>query len=163
MMTAVDILVTSVCVVTGLVVCVRGNLIVYPHADILPPSTRFSVKLTQGGPTFPSFTYISTSNHRVKDASSVKPNRSVSWTSFAFTAAPVTVDIHTARSFNQCYVRPRSYSISCHKVSSNVARFDVLPTASRCQLNSTPTRHLRLKTSPTSYSSLLTALKIMCP
>ncbi|XP_064614640.1 dextranase-like [Liolophura sinensis] len=125
MTSALDIIVKSVLVVIAVIIGSRGDLVVYPHADILTPSTKFAVTLTQRGPTFPSFTYISTSNHRMKDASSVKPNRSVSWTSFAFTSTPVTVEIYAARSFSKCYVRPRRYNIPCHRITSNVARFDV--------------------------------------
>lgn len=108
-------------------ICQRGsgNLVVYPHANGPPASSHFTIFLSQGGNKHKSFTYISTSDHRTQDASHVKPHRSVSWTSFAFTGSPVTVEVHTKSDFHNCVVRPKSYGYHCKRTGPMVAQFIV--------------------------------------
>ena len=44
----------------------------------------------------------------------------MSWTSFSFTGAPVTVEVHTPRDFNNCLVRPTSYGYACSRYGTKV-------------------------------------------
>lgn len=95
------------------VVC--SDVIVYPAPPGLAPSDKFSINVTQTGQQ-PNrlFVYISTSDHRSSPPRE-PPGRSMSWTSFAFTGAPVTVEVHAPKDFHNCLVRPSSYGYQCKR------------------------------------------------
>ncbi|XP_071107376.1 uncharacterized protein [Haliotis cracherodii] len=106
------------------VVC--SDVIVYPATPGLAPSDKFSINVTQTGQE-PNrlFVYISTSDHRSSPPRE-PPGRSMSWTSFAFTGAPVTVEVHAPKDFHNCLVRPSSYGYQCKRTNPNTASFTVL-------------------------------------
>ncbi|KAK7507341.1 hypothetical protein BaRGS_00001276, partial [Batillaria attramentaria] len=104
---------------------VASNLIVYPSANGAPKSNKFQIFVTQNGQRHESFVYMSSSQHRTHDASHVRGGRTMSWTSFAFTGAKVTVEVHTPRDFQHCIVRPKHYGINCRHAGSKIAKFDV--------------------------------------
>ncbi|XP_067671663.1 uncharacterized protein [Haliotis asinina] len=109
------------------VVC--SDVIIYPAPDGVAPSDKFSVNVTQSGqPPSRLFVYISTSDHR-SSSPLEPPGRSMSWTSFAFTGAPVTIDVHSPKDFNNCLVRPSSYGYRCERQGPNRASFTILQNA----------------------------------
>nr|KAG5690876.1 hypothetical protein BaRGS_028908 [Batillaria attramentaria] len=83
------------------------------------------VFLTRNLLTEESFVYMTSSDHRVKESTSAYPGRTVSWTSFAFDYAPVTVTVHTLRDFKTCTVLPSRYRIACSRAGANQATFGV--------------------------------------
>ncbi|XP_046554514.1 dextranase-like [Haliotis rubra] len=107
----------TVCVAHSVV----GNLQIYPQPHGLHASDKFEVYLSQGGHKQKSFTYITKSDPRTKENSSAKPHRSMSWTSFAFSGAAVTAEIHTPTDFHNCIVRPKSYNYHCRRTGSKTA------------------------------------------
>ncbi|KAK7507340.1 hypothetical protein BaRGS_00001275, partial [Batillaria attramentaria] len=94
----------SVVWVLALLPFVACNLVIYPSASGAPKSNKFQVFLTQNGNRHESHVYISTSDRRSHEASHVKPGRSMSWTSFAFSGAKVTVEVHAPQDFHNCIV-----------------------------------------------------------
>ncbi|ESO97028.1 hypothetical protein LOTGIDRAFT_231772 [Lottia gigantea] len=103
-----------------------AELIVYPVATGYIASDKFSVQIKQGSEAFQdSFVYISHSNNRVGQDYRVRPDRTLSWSSFGFTECPVLVIVVTNRDFNECLVRPKSYGITCSKTGEKAASFEM--------------------------------------
>ncbi|ESO90632.1 hypothetical protein LOTGIDRAFT_163832 [Lottia gigantea] len=102
------------------------DLIIYPVSPGVVSSDKFSVEVKQGSSAFQgSFVYISHSNNRVGQSPSVKPNRTVSWTSFGFTGDSVNVNVITVKDFKECTVRPESYGIPCTRLREKTASFEM--------------------------------------
>ncbi|KAK7474565.1 hypothetical protein BaRGS_00034210 [Batillaria attramentaria] len=105
---------------------VTSELVVYPSAHGTPISTLFQVWVSQGSVRHKSPAYITKSNDRRPDApDKVMANRTMSWTSFAFSGAPVTVEIDAPHDFQRCLVRPLSYGFSCTRSGSKRASISV--------------------------------------
>ncbi|XP_067671980.1 dextranase-like isoform X2 [Haliotis asinina] len=106
--------------------CFVGTLL--RGRDGLKASDKFSIYVSQGGTKERSFTYISTSDSRVQYSGKllkIEPGRSVSWTSFSFSGAAVTVEVHTQKDFRNCLIRPKSYGFKCRRAGNKVAMFTV--------------------------------------
>ena len=78
--------------------------------------------VTQNGHRHQSHVYMTSSQHRTRDASHVKGGRTMSWTSFAFSGQKVTVEVHAPHDFNHCIVRPKSYGFNCRRTGNKVRR-----------------------------------------
>ncbi|XP_050415137.2 dextranase [Patella vulgata] len=108
---------------------IYGNVIIYPSPQGVNPSNKFQVFVSQGNHRQASVTYIATSDIRAKQAPHVTAGRSVSWTSFAFTGGPVTVEIHAPTDFKNCIVRPKSYGYACKRMGPKKAQITVSETS----------------------------------
>ncbi|XP_071107233.1 uncharacterized protein [Haliotis cracherodii] len=104
---------------------VSSNVIVYPSPQGIHPSDKFDVSISQSGHQHQLFVYISKSDQRSKQTSRTQPGRSMSWTSFAFTGAAVTVEVHAPKDFNNCLVKPSSYGYKCRRTGIKTAAFTV--------------------------------------
>ncbi|KAK6172733.1 hypothetical protein SNE40_016335 [Patella caerulea] len=102
-------------------------LVIYPYPEGVEQSEKFQVRLQQDNqPSRNSFVYISRSNNRMGQDKSVKPNRTVSWTSFAFTGTPVKAVVLAPEDFTRCIIRPKQYGINCQKANIKTAIFTIL-------------------------------------
>ncbi|XP_046339241.2 dextranase-like [Haliotis rufescens] len=119
----------EVCPVIYLVMTMMGGcmaeLVIYPAPPTMESSDKYEVLVGLGDPLLGTFTYKTTSNHRHIENHYVHPNRSVSWSSFAFSRGPVIVEVRTQKDFSQCLVRPVSYKYACSRVGNKTARFTV--------------------------------------
>lgn len=76
--------------------------------------------MTQGSQVSESHVYITWSDNRTRDSPVVIGGRTLSWTSFAFDEAAVSVQVHTPRDFSTCLIRPRGYGYSCTRSGPQV-------------------------------------------
>lgn len=114
-------------------ICLRTLIIsdpvVYPGpGGNVKPSTLYEVFVSQGGSIpLTCFTYLMNNDEREKEAYAGPPNRSVSFTSFAFepNLGPVTVSVHSKISFSSCVLRPLSYGLHCHIINSSMIQFEI--------------------------------------
>ncbi|XP_067671981.1 dextranase-like [Haliotis asinina] len=118
-------LVSAICLVMTVVGGCVTELVIYPATPTMKASEKYEVSVGLGDPLLGTFTYQTTSNHRHAEIPYVHPNRSVSWSSFAFSSGPVVVEVRTQTDFRQCLVRPASYGYACSRIGENTARFTV--------------------------------------
>lgn len=98
-----------------------ADVILYPHPAGIRSSDKFTVYVNHQ----PSFTYISTSDHRAQKVQHAHSHRSVSWTSFSLTRSHAIVEVHTQTDFRQCIVRPKHYGYHCKRTGTKTAQFTI--------------------------------------
>ncbi|XP_067672625.1 dextranase-like [Haliotis asinina] len=117
--------VLSVLLLGILVQCTSSSVIIYPSPHGIQPSDKFHVSISQNGHHHNLFVYISKSDHRHAQFPRAESGRSMSWTSFAFTGAAVTVKVQTPTDFHNCVVKPTNYGYKCKRTGSKAATFIV--------------------------------------
>ena len=138
-------------------------LFAYPAPAANLTTDTFSVSISQGvGPAQDGAVLHSNSSTRCPTSwFGCKPGQSVSWTSFAFSGAPVTVTVSRRSDWaGPLTLRPASYNLTANRVNATAWSFTLPPTATGWKVSVESPVQILNHTRDDTWSGVLDALMI---